>query len=226
MPAVFAIQWLARRKGDLGASEPSRLGIRRSHSQSESGVQSKPTAKWLVPSGAEAMLSLEGWNSFLGFLDIVIHSTDMHWSLSQCRKCCVRKPTAKSLSSFRAVEVLNEHEPSRSRWGNWGSRRGEFLQGWSTGWPDTIGISTCRQLFWPLHPSHASPGVLPGGSSTSQPNVPDVHAATAASSTAAPIRNRVRGKKWQMSEQWTWKWRMEKISCQESQLTRVTSLRL
>lgn len=142
--------------------------------------------KWWCP--------LKGVNSFLGFLDIGIHWTDMHWSLSRSRKCCVRKPTAKSLSSFRAVEVLNEHEPSRSRWGNWGSRRGEFLQGWSTEWPDTIGIPTCRQLFWPLHPSHASPGVLPGGSSTSQPNVPDVHAATAASSTAAPIRNRVRGK--------------------------------
>lgn len=51
MPAVFAIQWLARRKGDLGASEPSRLGIRRSHSQSESGGTVKAycqvtSAKW------------------------------------------------------------------------------------------------------------------------------------------------------------------------------------
>lgn len=99
----------------------------------------------------------------------------MHWSLSQCRKCCVREPAAKSLSSSRAAEVLKELEPSRSRWGNWGSWWGEFLQGWSTEWPDTIGICTRRQLFWPLHPSHASPGVLPGVSSTSQPNVPDVH---------------------------------------------------
>lgn len=36
MPAVFAIQWLARRKGDPGTWKPEGLGIRQPHFSSES----------------------------------------------------------------------------------------------------------------------------------------------------------------------------------------------
>lgn len=115
-----------------------------------------------------------------------------------------------------------------SKWGNWGPEWGGFLQGWSTEWPDNIGISICRQLFWALHPSPPLPGVVPGEGSTSQPNVPDVHCCNHSIFNSCTNQKRVQSKTTKKSGKhpnnrpWNEGWK----GLVELPLTRVTGLRL
>lgn len=140
------------------------------------GPQYKRPRSAPMPSGTEVMLSHAGSNSALRFLDILINSTNMCGSLHTATSIVGDNPQpveflfCLSNRSFewRICAFNAQLGKPRPRWG-------AFLQGWSTEQPGNIGISICKQLFWPLHPSPPLPGVVPGGSSTSQPNVPDVH---------------------------------------------------